>query len=98
MAVSYKKGPGVFKISPTASVFLANQMWYARCQYGLSPGTVKIYADRMEYCKLGMTFGVLNYYNTPLFLTDEGVLHHLGDPEPPVCSQAQVWAVELMNA
>ena len=98
MAVSYKKGPGVYKISPSASVFLANQMWYASCQYGVSPGTIKIFQDRMEYCRLGMTFGILHFYNTPLFMTSEGVLHYFGDPESPSCSQVQVWAIELMNA
>lgn len=97
MAVTYKLGTGVFKISPDASIFLANQMWLAKEQYGVMPGTIVIDANHMEYKKLGMTLGIIDFESTPLFASN-GVLHYMGVPEPPYCNQARIWALELNNA
>jgi len=46
---------------------------------------------------LGMTLGILDFRVTPLFASS-GILHYMGTPEPPYCSQAQIWAIELNNA
>ncbi len=97
MAVTYKLGTGVFKISREASIFLANQMWLAKEQYGFMPGTIVIDSRHMEYKKLGVTLAILDFSVTPLFTLD-GVLYHMGTPEPPYCNQARIWALELNNA
>lgn len=97
MAVTYKLGAGVYKISPEASIFLANQMWLGKQQYGVSPGTVIIDANHMEFKKFGMTLGIINFSNTHLFASN-GVLYYMGNPEPPLCNQAKIWAIELNNA
>lgn len=97
MAVTYKLGGGLYKISPEASIFLANQMWLAKEQYGVNPGTIVIDSNHMEYKKLGMTLGILNFAATPLFPSG-GILHYMGTPETPLCHQARVWALELNNA
>lgn len=97
MAITYKLGGGIYKISPEASIFLANQMWLGKQQYGVTPGTIIIDANHMEFKKLGMTLGILDFRVTPLF-TSSGILHYMGTPEPPYCSQAQIWAIELNNA
>lgn len=97
MAVTYKLGKGVFKISPTASIFLANQMWLCKQQFGVMPGTIFIDANHMEYRKLGMALAILDFGITNLFVS-EGVLHYMGTPEPPYCNQAHIWALELNNA
>ena len=97
MSVTYKLGPGVYKISPEASVFLANQMWLGKEQYGVSPGTIVVNANSMVFKKFGMTLGYIDFVKTPLFLSD-GILYHMGVPEPPLCSQAKIWAIELNNS
>lgn len=96
MAVTYKLN-GIFKISPEASIFLANQMWLGKEQYGVTPGTVVIEPHRMLFKKMGMTLGILDYRVTELFVS-RGVLYYMGIPEPPLCHQAQIWAIELNNA
>ena len=96
MAVTYKLN-GIFKISPEASIFLANQMWLGKEQYGVTPGTVVIEPHRMLFKKIGMTLGILDYRVTELFVSG-GVLYYMGIPEPPLCHQAQIWAIELNNA
>lgn len=97
MAITYKLGGGIYKISPEASIFLANQMWLGKQQYGVTPGTIIIDANHMEFKKLGMTLGFLDFTVTPLFPSN-GVLHYMGTPEPPMCNQARIWALELNNA
>ena len=96
MAVTYKLN-GIFKISPEASIFLANQMWLGKEQYGVTPGTVVIEPHRMLFKKMGMTLGILDYRVTELFVSG-GVLYYMGIHEPPLCHQAQIWAIELNNA
>ena len=96
MAVTYKLS-GIYKITPEASIFLANQMWLGKEQYGVTPGTVVIEPTRMLFKKLGMTLGILDYRVTHLFASD-GVLYYMGTVEPPLCKQAQIWAIELNNA
>ena len=49
MAITYKLGGGIYKISPEASIFLANQMWLGKQQYGVTPGTIIIDANHMEF-------------------------------------------------
>jgi hypothetical protein len=51
----------------------------------------------MIFKKLGMTLGILDYRVTHLFASD-GVLYYKGAVEPPLCKQAQIWAIELNNA
>lgn len=97
MAVTYKLMGGVYKISAEASLFLANQMWLGKQQYGTSPGTIVIDSNHLEYKKFGMTLGVIDFRPTPLFVSN-GILHYMGNPEPPYCSQAHIWAIELSNA
>ena len=97
MAVTYKLGGGIYKITPEASVFLANQMWLAREQFGVMPGTIIIDAHHMEYKKLGMTLAILDFKVTELFVSN-GILYYMGMPEPPYCNQARIWAMELNNA
>jgi hypothetical protein len=96
MAVTYKLN-GIYKISPEASIFLANQMWLGKEQYGVTPGTIVIEPTRMLFKKMGMTLGILHYSNTGLFVSDR-VLYYIGIDEPPLCKQAQIWAIELNNA
>lgn len=48
MAVTYKLN-GVYKITPEASIFLANQMWLGKEQYGVTPGTIVIEPTRMLF-------------------------------------------------
>jgi hypothetical protein len=96
MAVTYKLN-GIYKISPEASIFLANQMWLGKEQYGVTPGTVVIEPHRMLFKKMGMTLGILDYRVTELFVSG-GVLYYMGIPEPPLCHQAQICAIELNNA
>ncbi|MBO7230754.1 MAG: hypothetical protein J6V20_05015 [Bacteroidaceae bacterium] len=96
MAVTYKLN-GIYKITPEASIFLANQMWLGKEQYGVTPGTVVIEPTRMLFKKLGMTLGILDYRVTHLFASD-GVLYYMGTVEPPLCKQAQIWAIELNHA
>lgn len=97
MAVTYKLGKGIYKISPEASIFLANQMWLGKEQFGVTPGIVIIDENHMEFKKLGMTLGVIDFRSTPLFASG-GVLHYMGIPEQLLCTQAKIWAVELNNA
>lgn len=97
MAVTYKLGAGIYRISPEASIFLANQMWYGKEQFGVTPGTIVIDANHMEFKKFGMTLGVIDFRSTPLFASG-GELLYMGNPEPPCCSQAQIWAIELNKA
>lgn len=96
MAVTYKLN-GIYKITPEASIFLANQMWLGKDMYGVTPGTIVVEPHRMLFKKMGMTLGVLDYRKTPLFASD-GVLYYMGTPETPLCHQAQIWAIELNNA
>lgn len=96
MAVTYKFN-GIYKISPEASIFLANQMWLGKEQYGVTPGTIIIEPTRMIFKKMGMTLGILDYRVTHLFASD-GVLYYMGVVEPPLCKQAQIWAIELNNS
>lgn len=96
MAVTYKLN-GIYRITPEASIFLANQMWLGKEQYGVTPGTIVIEPNRMIFKKLGMTLGILDYRVTPLLASD-GVLYYMGAVEPPLCKQAQIWAIELNNA
>ena len=96
MAVTYKLN-GIYKITPEASIFFANQMWLGKEQYGVTPGTIVIEPHRMLFKKLGMTLGILDYRVTQL-VASEGVLYYMGPPEPPLCSQANIWAIELYNA
>ena len=96
MAVTYKLN-GIYKVTPEASIFLANQMWLGKEQYGVTPGTIVIEPTRMLFKKMGMTLGILDYRVTDLH-AQNGVLHYLGMPEPPLCRQAQIWAFELNNA
>ncbi len=97
MAVTYKLGTGIYKISPEASIYLANQMWLGKEQFGVTPGSIIVDSNHMIFKKFGMTLGILNFDSTPLFVSD-GVLYHLGIPEPPLCKQAQIWALELSHA
>lgn len=97
MSVTYKLKGGVYKISPEASLFLANQMWLAKEQYGVSPGTIEIDSSKMVYKRMGMTLGILHFQMTNLFVSN-GVLHYIGNIEAPLCNQAQIWAFELSNA
>lgn len=97
MAITYKLTGGVYKVSAQASLFLANQIWLAKQQYGVSPGTIIIDPNHLEYKKLGMTLGIIDFRPTPLFVSG-GVLHYMGNPEPPYNSQVQIWAIELNNA
>lgn len=96
MAVTYKLN-GIYRITPEASIFLANQMWLGKEQYGVIPGTIIVEPTRMIFKKLGMTLGILDYRVTNLFASD-GVLYYMGTVEPPLCQQAQIWAIELNNA
>ena len=96
MAVTYKLN-GIYRITPEASIFLANQMWLGKEQYGVTPGTIVIEPNRMIFKKMGMTLGILDYRVTHLFASD-GVLYYMGAIEPPLCKQAQIWAIELNNA
>lgn len=96
MAVTYKLN-GIYRITPEASIFLANQMWLGKEQYGVTPGTIIVEPTRMIFKKLGMTLGILDYRVTNLFASD-GVLYYMGTVEPPLCKQAQIWAIELNNA
>ena len=96
MAVTYKLN-GIYRITPEASIFLANQMWLAKEQYGVVPGTIIVEPHRMMFKKWGMTLGILNFRITQLFAS-EGVLYYMGDVEPPLCKQAQIWAIELHHA
>ncbi len=96
MVVTYKLN-GIYKITPEASIFLANQMWLGKEQYGVTPGTVVIEPHRMIFKKFGMPLGILDYRVTPLFAS-EGILYYMGSVESPLCKQAQIWAIELNNA
>ena len=96
MSVTYKLN-GIYKITPEASIFLANQMWLGKEQYGVTPGTVVIEPNRMLFKKLGMTLGILRFEVTDLFFSN-GVLYYMGMAEPPLCNQACIWAFEISNA
>lgn len=96
MSVTYKLN-GIYKITPEASIFLANQMWLGKEQYGVSPGTIIVEPNRMLFKKIGMTLGVLDFRMTDLFVRN-GVLYYMGMSEPPLCHQARIWAIELNNA
>lgn len=57
MAVTFKLGAGVLRVSPEASIFLANQMWLGKQDFGVTPGTIVIEADRMIFKKNGNAVG-----------------------------------------
>lgn len=97
MAVTFKLGAGVLRVSPEASIFLANQMWLGKQDFGVTPGTIVIETDRMIFKKMGMPLGALDFQITPLFVSN-GILHYFGEPQTPLCNQAQIWAFELCNA
>lgn len=97
MATTYKLGTGLYKITPEASIYLANQMFYFKSQYGLTPGTVIIDTNRFVIKKLGATMATLDLAITPL-VASNGILYYMGNPEPPVCNQARIWAIEMSNA
>ena len=96
MAVTYKLN-GIYKITPEARIFLANQMWLGKEQYGVTPGTIVIEPTRMLFKKMGMTLGILDFRVTDLCARN-GVLYYIGMAEPPLCNQARIWAIELNNA
>lgn len=96
MAVTYKLN-GIFRITPEACIFLANQMWLSKEEFGVVPGTVIIEPHRMVLKKFGMALAVLDYRAAGLFASD-GVLYYIGESETPLCHQAHIWAIELNNA